>query len=51
MLVKGGKQVFFNLLLDGAQGVAMMANARRGGCEVEDGFQLLVLEIDQSNAP
>ena len=38
-------------MLDGAEGVASTANAGWGGCEIEDGFQALVLEVDASYAP
>ena len=37
--------------MDGAEGVASAADAGGGGCEIKDGLQALVLEVDTGYTP
>ena len=38
-------------MLDGAEGVASVADAGWGGHKIKDGFQVLVWEVDAGYAP
>ena len=50
-LVKEGKEVFLNGLLNGTEGVAASANAGGGRSKVEEGSQPLDLDIDSGGTP
>ena len=49
--MKEGEEIFLDGLLNGTEGVAMSADASRRRGKVEEGSQLLDLDVDSGGTP